>query len=210
MGIKDHSSDRFCDLRDDGVSKGFKAVQFFGYPMRRSHSSALTMTPLHPGCFCIDGASWFAAAVGVAKNPVARPPVIASDGASRNTKRCDFVTDGFQVNRHLLEDQIGCSSNIFTNDPSGLEDFNSSAHFRPEVNSGSFSMGRITKWLTGESSTDEVNWIDPCPVNGSDVVMAWNVWPVVSQDLSAKVIDFNLPLDGHASSFKSKVKAPYA
>lgn len=46
----------------------------------------------------------FAVLVGVCKNPVARPPMVVSDGTSRNLKRWrDFITDGFQVRNHLFE-----------------------------------------------------------------------------------------------------------
>jgi hypothetical protein len=55
------------------------------------------------------------------------------DGASRNNKRLDFIAFGFQVRTHLLEFHIDDSSNVLTNDPSGLGFRNNSEHFRPEV-----------------------------------------------------------------------------
>lgn len=85
-----------------------------------------------PGCFRIDGAPWLAVAVGVATNPEPRPPVIMSNGTSRNFKRPDFVTDGFQVRRHLLERQSVKVSNVLAKDPSGPDFRHKAEHFRPE------------------------------------------------------------------------------
>src|SRR5689334_20200144 len=101
--------------------------------MRASHAAGVISRSRQPGCFCIDGAPWFAVAVGVAEKPDARPPVIASEGTSRNFKRWpDFVVQGFQVSHHRVEFGAVEASNVLTNDPSRPEFGNNSAHLRPE------------------------------------------------------------------------------
>jgi hypothetical protein len=67
----------------------------------------------------IDGADWFAVAVGVCNNPDAIPSVRGIDGASWNNKWGDFIPDAFQVRKAALEAQwfVNKTSHIFANDP---------------------------------------------------------------------------------------------
>ena len=50
------------------------------------------------------------------------------DTASWNNKRLCFVAFTFLVRKHLVERQTDDSSNIFPNNPSGLDFFNNSKH----------------------------------------------------------------------------------
>ncbi len=99
-----------------------------------SPASGVGKIARHPGCFCIDGQSWFAVAVAVASHdPDSLPDVRGIDCCSRNNKRPPGVAVGFQVSEHLVEAQGDVTSNILSNDPSGSDFANNSAHFRPEV-----------------------------------------------------------------------------
>jgi hypothetical protein len=126
--------DDFGDLRDDGIAERSKSVHPCGYPIRRSIVSGDKSIPKQPGHFFIEGQSWFAFAVGVATNPEARPPVIMSDGTSRNFKRWrDCVSEALQISHHFPDCHSFDVSNILTNDPIGPAFRNNSQHLRPEI-----------------------------------------------------------------------------
>jgi hypothetical protein len=85
-------------------------------------------------CFCIDGQSWFAVAVGVASHdPDPLPDVGGIDGCSRNNNRPAGVAVGLQVSEHLVESHTDVTNNVFSNGPSGSDFANNSTHLRPEV-----------------------------------------------------------------------------
>lgn len=104
-------------MRDDCVSEGAQLSHAAGYPIRRHHSSGLTTTPRQPGCFCIDGADWFAVAVGVANQPKPLSDVIRPDGSSRNNRKPDVVAFAFQV-IFDLSGPINGLGNLFAKDDS--------------------------------------------------------------------------------------------
>jgi hypothetical protein len=54
------------------------------------------------------------------------------DGTSRNNKRPRGVAEAFQVRKDIVELHRDDSSNVLTNDPSGLGFPNNSQHFRPD------------------------------------------------------------------------------
>jgi hypothetical protein len=81
------------------------------------------------------------------------------DTASWNKETLHFVSFRFQVSKHLVECQIDDSRHILTNNPSRLQFVYDSKHFRPEVTViilASLLPGN-GKWLTGESSGNNVN-----------------------------------------------------
>jgi hypothetical protein len=90
------------DLRDDRVPEGAQDSHSVGYPIRWHHAGWLTSSPRQPGCFAIEGAAWFAVAVGVARkiNPVS--DMILADTESRKNRRPDFVTQWL----HVIADAI--------------------------------------------------------------------------------------------------------
>ena len=104
------------------------------------------------GWFSIPILLSIAVTVGQNADPVS--PVRGVNTASRNNKRLCFVTEGFQIRKHLVECQIDDSRHILTNDPSGLDFLNNSQHFRPEVTviSLAFSFPGEGKRLARESS----------------------------------------------------------
>jgi hypothetical protein len=90
----------------------------------------------HNGSFhplFIDGANWFAFAVGVCNNPAPVSAVVGIRGDSRYNKASCLVTLIFQVRKHLVEAHRDVSSNIFSNNPSRPDSLDNSKHFRPEV-----------------------------------------------------------------------------
>jgi hypothetical protein len=81
------------------------------------------------------------------------------DATSRNNKRNCGVACTFQVRKHLVERQIDDPRHIFAKDPSGLELFNNSEHFRPEVTVVflASALPGDGKGLAGESSGNNRN-----------------------------------------------------
>ena len=173
------------------------------------------------GCFCMLGASWFAATVGVATHdPDSVPSVAGAEGTSRNNKRPRGVADGFQVKEHIVECQGDETSNIFANGPSGSRECNNSAHFRPEVTVIRLSslLACDAEGLAGEAAADEVNGTEPTQsvcVNGVDVVEAGDVGPMLAKNGSAVFVALTerngshpcpLKSEGHASDAAKEVE----
>ena len=112
-----------------------------------------------------------ACAVGHNPNPVSSMSGI--DGTSRNNKRPRGVADAFQVRKDIVEFHRDDSSNVLTNDPTGVCAVNNSEHLRPErtVICRAFSLPGDAERLTRKSPCEQVN---PCvvgAVEGEDVVM---------------------------------------
>lgn len=142
-------------------------------------------------------------ASGVGHNPDPLPEVRRIDGTSRNPKHCDLITKGFQVSAHLLDPQMEEPRHIFTKEPSGPENGETADHFRPEVTLVvcASSLPGTTDWLAREASAHEVNGLDPFPIDSSDVVVTGHGGPVLFEDLSTVLIDFNLPRDFKTNPF---------
>jgi hypothetical protein len=141
-----------------------------------------------------------AVAVGVAANPEARPPVIASDGTSRNLqRRGDVVAKGRQVSHHLVERHACELRHVLSQDPSGPEFGHNSAHLRPEVTvvcrARTASTGGLGEGLTGEPATDDVHKGEVMGAHVADVGEPGDVGPVLGEDTLGKGVDLHLP--GH-------------
>lgn len=101
----------------------------------------------------------------------------SADGASWNNKRPDFVTLGFQVSTHLVEDHTSVPSkeaaNILTEDPFGRNLPYNSKHLRPEVAVifRASALAGTGERLTGKTSGDNVDWTDVISLEGADVSM---------------------------------------
>jgi hypothetical protein len=124
--------------------------------------------------------------VASSNNPHPIPAVGRVDGASWNNKRLDAITSffevltdfpknticsdfkvivpfiigfTFQVNFTLSLCHCGDTSNIFANNPSGLELRNNSQHFRPEITviCLSLSFAGLAEWLAREAPGEEIN-----------------------------------------------------
>jgi hypothetical protein len=95
------------------------------------------------------------------------------DGTSRNNKRPRGVADAFQVRKDIVEFHRDDSSNIFTNDPSGLGFPNNSQHFRPDrtVICLAESLPGDTERLARKSTCEQVNPGVVGSVEGEDVGM---------------------------------------
>jgi hypothetical protein len=95
------------------------------------------------------------------------------DGTSRNNKRPRGVADAFQVRKDIVEFHRDDSSNVFTNDPSGLCPVNNSQHFRPErtVICRAFSLPGDAERLARKSPCEQVNPGVVVSVEGEDVGM---------------------------------------
>jgi hypothetical protein len=62
--------------------------------------------------------------------------------------------------------------------------------------------------LTGEPAANEVDALDPFKIEGADVSMSSHIWPVLGEDSSAKLIDFDLPSTGPPGALEAKIKSP--
>jgi hypothetical protein len=97
---------------------------------------------------------------------------------------------------------------ILAKEPSGPESVKAADHFRPEVTVIILpcSFPGNTERLTGESSTEQVNGLNGCPIHSGNVSVSGDRGPVLGEDTPAILVDFHLPTDGESGSFKSKVK----
>jgi hypothetical protein len=95
------------------------------------------------------------------------------DGTSRNNKRPRGVADAFQVRKDIVEFHRDDSSNILTNEPSGLCPVNNSEHFRPErtLIFRASSLPGDTERLARKSPCEKVNPGVVGSVEGEDVIM---------------------------------------
>jgi len=134
------------------------------------------------------------------------------DGTSRNPKHRDLITKGFQVSTHLLDPQIEEARHIFAKEPSGSENGKTADHFRPEVTviCRASSLPGTTEGLAREASAHEVNGLDPLPVDASYVVVTGHGWPMLFEDLSTVLVNFDLPGNLKTGSLKSKIETPYS
>ena len=108
------------------------------------------------------------------------------DGTSRNNKRPRGVADAFQVRKDIVEFHRDDSTNIFTNDPSGLGFPNNSQHFRPDrtVIFRASSLPGDTERLARKSPCEQVNPGVVGSVEGEDV------WVQSRRMASVKVTPF--------------------
>lgn len=142
------------------------------------------------------------------KNPDPLPDVRRIDGTSWNPKNCDLITKGFQVSVHLLDAQMEEPIHIFTKEPSGPDHGEAADHLRPEIAVvvGPSTLPGNAEGLTGKSAADKIDARDPVPVNGGDIGVTGDVGPMLPEDGSAVVVDFDLPFDLHPGAFQSKIK----
>jgi hypothetical protein len=139
----------------------------------------------------------------VGHNPDPLPEVRRIDGTSRNTQRCCFVTETFQVRKHLVEPQVDEPRHILTKEPIGPENGETADHFRPEIAVIilALSLPGTTEWLARKSSANKVNGLDELPIDAPDVVVTGDVRPVFFEDLPAILVNFDLPGDFIACPF---------
>lgn len=126
-------------------------------------------------------------------NPDPFPAVPRADAASRKNNRPRFVTEAFQVSETIVERQADDSRSVLTKDPAGPAFANNPSHLRPEVTVIllASSLPGDTKRLARESSGDEVDRLSHnVGCEGVDVVMDWNLRPVMRQHRATKRIDF--------------------
>lgn len=119
--------------------------------------------------------------------------MICPNGTSRNFKRRrDFVTDAFQVRNHALEVQAFDTSNVFTNDPTGLDFGYKAEHFRPErtVILRAFALtGRSgAVGLAGKAAANDIGR-SSASVKKSDVSIDRNSGIMMRDDIAAKGVN---------------------
>lgn len=204
-----HPTDPLGLIRDDGVPEEPKSVHPSGNPIRRSQLVGLTSpAKRQDGHFRIDGLAWFAVAVGVAENPEARPPMIESEGTSRNFKRRrNLVVVGFQVRYHLLEASAVEVRHILNQHPRRPDSLDKAVHRRPEpaviLRASALPVGGARKGLAGWPTGDEV---DPAQGKSApDIGVKRDSWPMALEDGAGGWISFDLPRTRPTRSLEAKV-----
>jgi len=136
------------------------------------------------------------------------------DGCSRNNKRPPGVAIGLQISEHLVEPQGDVTSNVLSNDPSGSDFANNSAHFRPEVARvlRASLLAGVRERLAGVASADDINWANavgskPSCREASHVVVAGNVGPVLGEDGTTERLDLTERDGSHSGALESEREA---
>jgi hypothetical protein len=106
----------------------------------------------------IEGAIWFAFAVGVCNNPESSAEVRGACRASWYIKRPCGVAFALQVSEYFVQAQSDEPNNVFSNNPSGPAFPDKPKHFRPEMSGVVLSLlsSRLAKWLARESSANNI------------------------------------------------------
>jgi hypothetical protein len=119
----------------------------------------------------IEGAIWFALAVGVCNNPEPLADVRGANRASWNIKRPCGVAFALQVREYFVQAQLDDSSNIFSNNPSGPAFPDKSKHFRPEMSGVVLGalLSCVAERLTGKSPNNDI-WIGVWEVGSLDIL----------------------------------------
>jgi hypothetical protein len=132
--------------------------------------------------------------LGVGHNPNPIPEVPGVDGDSWNNKRLDLVTRVFQVNKRLVEFHVDEPRHVFTNNPSGPDDFDNLEHCRPEVAVIvlASSLPSVGKGLAGKSSGEDGD-LSSKPGktgSGSDVAKVGDSGPALLEHPAGVGLDF--------------------
>jgi len=133
----------------------------------------------------IEGAIWFAFAVGVCNNPESLPDVRGANRASWNIKRPCGVAFALQVREYFVQAQLDEPNNVFSNNPSGPAFPDKSEHFRPEVAGVVLSslLSRLGKRLTRESAANNIGSDrEVGSLDTSDIPQNRNVGPMMLQN----------------------------
>jgi len=114
---------------------------------------------------------------------------------------------------YLIQSARAKGADIFDEDVARFERFNCFGVFKPEAAAfpcESCPFPGEANILTGKSAAQEINGLDGCPVNGSDVSVARDIGPVFGEHSSTVGVDFNLPRDVKTGSFKAKIESSYS
>jgi hypothetical protein len=146
----------------------------------------------------------------VGHNPDPIAPVLGVDGASRNNKRCCFVTEAFQLSQHIIECQIDDSRHVLTKYPSGPDRLDNAEHLWPEetvIFLAALLPGN-TERLARKSTANKVNWfgVNDC----ADVSVELHLRPVLVEYLLTVGVYLTLPRYLNACAFKTEIKATNA
>lgn len=136
------------------------------------------------------------------------------DGCSRNNNRPPGVAVGLHVREHLVEPQGDVTNNVFSNDPSGSDFANNSAHFRPEVTRvlRSSLLSGVRERLAGVTSADDIDGTDSVGSKsscgeGSHVVVTGDARPVLGEDGTTERLDFAERDGSHPGALEAEAES---
>jgi hypothetical protein len=136
------------------------------------------------------------------------------DGCSRNNKRPPGVAIGLQISEHLVEPQGDVTSNVLSNDPSGSDFANNSAHFRPEVTRvlRASLLAGVRERLAGVAATDDIDGADAIGSKAScgeasHVLVTGHVGPVLAEDGTTERLDLTEGNGAHSCALEPEREA---
>ena len=152
--------------------------------------------------------------MGVGHNPGPLSPVRGVDGTSRNNKRPDGVPEGFQVRKHSVEAHFhrNKTRDILAKHPSGMDSFDNSSHFRPEITVifMAAALPGNAEWLAGESPANKVNCAKFISFDIADIRHPHHVGPMFLEDREAEGITLHLADAFHPRPFQAQVETANA
>jgi hypothetical protein len=105
---------------------------------------------------------------------------------------CSFQVTDDPISAFILEVR-----NVLNEDPTGSEFSDDAGVLKPETaslkESTFFASGCTAEVLAGETTADEVNWLEVVLANIFDVGESWDIGPPFGEDFIAKGVFLNLP-----------------
>jgi len=163
------------------------------------------------GCFCIEGASWLAVAVGVANNPDTISAVRCTNGTSWNNVPFRVIPEREKVAEYGIHPSRKQRCDVLHNDVSRSKLANDPRELVPKTGpftgkTGSFSSNADV--LAGEPSADDIDAVVvSCRWEGSHVVVPSHIGPMFLQHSSCIVVNLHLPSALHPGSLKPEREA---
>jgi hypothetical protein len=151
-----------------------------------------------PGCFIMDGASWFAFVVGVANQPEPISDMDGADCSSRNAMPFRIVPDLGQVPENSVHPETKQAWDVLHDDEARSKLANESGIFRPKAGTRAIQASSSISLCDGdvlarEATADDINSNSICgeTFGGelSNVVIAGDLGPMTFQNLAAERID---------------------
>jgi hypothetical protein len=156
------------------------SVRFAPLLRRPLHGRGVGILPHAPAHFFMDGAFWFALAVGVCNNPYPVPPVRRTNGGSRYAVPLRVIPDLGQVSENTVKAPSKQSCDVLHDGVSGSNLANKTGVFAPEPGAVAIDAGALSgvaDVLAGKTSADNVNWSSVDGARGLPVLTTLNNSP---------------------------------
>jgi hypothetical protein len=133
-----------------------------------------------------------------------------TNGRSRYAMPFRIIPDLGQRPKNSVHPPNKQRCHVLQHNHSGLQFSNHANGFKEQ--SGSFAVkscpeSGVGNILAGESTADNIDGLQVVFPTLPDVSLSVDVWPMFCEDSACIIINLHLPFAGHASAFKTKVKA---